>query len=185
VIKEGNIPTTWATARLKDVFIFRGGGTPDKKNPTNWNGLIPWASVKDIKGMHLRATQDSITEAGFNSSATTLAKIGDLIIVTRISPGVTTIPLVEVSINQDLKVTTPPAGMSPEFCHYLFKTIFREIIEKSSGTTVLGIRLKELGEIVISLPPLKEQRRIVAKIEELFSELDAGIDNFKRARGSS
>jgi type I restriction enzyme, S subunit len=56
------------------------------------------------------------------------------------------------------------------------------IINKSSGTTVLGIRLKELGDIKFGLPPLFEQHRIVAKIEELFSDLDVGIESLKTAR---
>ncbi len=72
--------------------------------------------------------------------------------------------------------------MPPLFVRYLFKSLSKTIIGKSSGTTVLGIRLNELGAIEFGLPPLNEQKRIVAKIEELFSELDAGEESLRKAR---
>ena len=177
-----NLPESWLTVTLGEVFRFRGGGTPDKKQTAYWNGEIPWASVKDVKGLLLSSTIDSITEKGLKASATSLAKPGDVIIVTRISPGETIIPTIEVAINQDLKVVTPEGGMPPIFIHYLFKSLSKTIIGKSSGTTVLGIRLNELGTIKCPLPPLNEQKRIVAKIEELFSELEAGEESLRQAR---
>jgi type I restriction enzyme S subunit len=40
------------------LYDFIGGGTPDKKTPLYWDGEIPWASVKDIKGKYLLNTID-------------------------------------------------------------------------------------------------------------------------------
>lgn len=44
-----DLPEGWVTAKLSDIYIFEGGGTPDRSYPAYWNGEIPWASVKDIK----------------------------------------------------------------------------------------------------------------------------------------
>lgn len=53
---------------------------------------------------------------------------------------------------------------------------------RTRGGNVPSLRKGDVEEIAFPLPPLAEQRRIVAKIEELFSELDQGIENLKQAR---
>ncbi|TVP79363.1 MAG: restriction endonuclease subunit S [Puniceicoccaceae bacterium] len=179
---ESKLPNGWADTNLGSVFTFIGGGTPDKKNKDYWNGSIPWASVKDIKSTFLRNTQDSISESGLKGSASNLAEKNDLIVITRISPGESAIATRQTAINQDLKVAKLHAGMTPVFAHYLFRSIKHSIREISSGTTVLGIRNTDLKEISFPLPPLNEQKRIVAKIEELFSEIDTGVASFQQAR---
>jgi len=54
--------------------------------------------------------------------------------------------------------------------------------KNARGTAQKGVYLKTLGQTEIWIPPLGEQHRIVAKIEELFSELDQGIENLKTSR---
>jgi type I restriction enzyme, S subunit len=53
---------------------------------------------------------------------------------------------------------------------------------QSRGTTINGVTKKQLAELQIALPPLDEQQQIVSKIEELFSELDKGIEELKTAQ---
>jgi type I restriction enzyme S subunit len=175
-------PPGWAETTLGELFDFRGGGTPDKTQSSYWNGDIPWASVKDIKGPQLLRTIDSISEDGLKNSAASVAEVDDVILVTRISPGETAVSKIRCAINQDLKIVRPPAGMAASFIRHLFRRLQPKIISLSSGTTVLGIRLNELGSINLPLPPLAEQKRIVAKIEELFSELEAGEESLRLAR---
>ena len=72
----------------------------------------------------------------------------------------------------------------PKFLFYLVQT--RRFIEEMSlcvqGALYPAVRPKDITSFYFSLPPLPEQHRIVAKIEELFSELDKGIENLKTAR---
>ena len=181
-MSDENLRPGWALTALGELFAFRGGGTPHKNQPGYWNGGIPWASVKDVKGSHLISTIDTISEDGLLNSASTLAEVGDVIVVTRISPGEAVVSKIRCAINQDLKIVRPPCGMEPDFIRFLFKTLAPQIRALSSGTTVLGIRLNELSSIPVALPPLAEQKRIVAKIEELFSELEAGEESLRVAR---
>lgn len=106
------------------------------------------------------------------NSSSRVSQDGEVIIVPRISPGKSTIAKREIAINQDLKIVKSTENISSLFTYYLFNFLERHIVDRSSGTTVPGIRLKELENIQINLPPLSEQNRIIAKIEELFSELD-------------
>jgi type I restriction enzyme, S subunit len=180
--KVQELPKGWVLAKISEVFTFIGGGTPSKDNQRYWNGGISWASVKDIKGDYLIKTINSISEVGLKNSAANLAKPGDVILVTRINPGKTIITRIATAINQDLKIVRMSSEIKPSFVKYLFCSIEHQLISLSSGTTVLGLSIHNLNEIEILLPPLPEQRRIVAKIEELFSSLDKGMASLKSAR---
>jgi type I restriction enzyme S subunit len=182
MMNKNAIPNGWEVKKLGEILNFVGGGTPDKSNKDFWNGNIPWASVKDIKGTYLTQTQDKITNTGLSNSSAQLAQAGEVILITRIYPGKTVIAKIETAINQDLKIIKPKTDIEIPFIHYLFQTIEKEIIKNSSGTTVLGIRLEKLKEIEIPLPPLSEQQEIVAKIEELLSELDQGKQQLETTR---
>lgn len=173
------LPSSWSFKTLGELFDFKGGGTPSKKNSAYWGGDIPWASVKDIKEKYLSKTIDSITREGLAGSAANLAEQGDLVLITRIYPGKAAIASRTIAINQDCKVARPRAGVDAHWAYYLFLANEREFIKRSSGTTVLGISLNDVKEISVPVPPLKDQKRIVAKIDELFSELDNGIAALK------
>ena len=72
-----------------------------------------------------------------------------------------------------------------EFFLFLFRSAAfqRQVLIETKGSAMLNIAgVKELKVISIDLPPLNEQRRIVAKIEELFSEIDKGVESLKTAK---
>lgn len=185
MIEEQNInqlPKDWKWVKLGDACSFIGGGTPSKKESGYWNGDIFWASVKDVKGDYLNSTEDTITETGLKNSASNIAEPNDVILITRISPGKSIMTNVRTAINQDLKIVKPKFKTTSKFISYYFKSIERQLINKSSGTTVLGITLNNLNEIRIPLLNLATQNILVSKIEELFSELDKGIEQLKTAQ---
>src|SRR5690606_19421186 len=89
---------------------------------------------------------------------------------------------ISVAVNQDCKIAKPKESVDLAWAYYMFLANEREFIKRSSGTTVLGIRIDDVKEIVVAPPPMEEQKRIVAKVEPLFSELDKGIESLKTAR---
>lgn len=68
------------------------------------------------------------------------------------------------------------------FLFYLLYSLKRKIEKDAYGGAQPNISSNKVEDIEIEYPPLNEQHRIVAKIEELFSELDQGIDNLKTAQ---
>lgn len=74
--------------------------------------------------------------------------------------------------------------MDKNFLYYVFQNNkFRRLIsEVAKGSNINNLKREHILDFEIALPPLPEQHRIVAKIEELFSELDKGIENLKTAR---
>ena len=68
------------------------------------------------------------------------------------------------------------------FLYYALTNITADLYAKAHGSGMVHVTKGKFEETLIWLPPLNEQRRIVAKIEELFSELDKGIESLKTAR---
>ena len=165
------LPEGWKWVYLGKMCQFIGGGTPSKSQPKYWNGDIPWASIKDVKGDYLCQTLDTITKLGVENSATNICPRGSLIVATRIEPGKTIIANIDTAINQDLKYIQ--SDIDVKFLHRYFQASKQHFISKSSGSTVLGIKVKVLQESLLPLPSQSEQQRIVARIESLFAKLDA------------
>ena len=164
------VPGNWCWVRVGAICSFIGGGTPSKRNDEYWNGNVPWASVKDIKGDYLYETVDHITEAGLLNSSSNMCEEDDLLLVTRIEPAKTIISKIKTAINQDLKIVK--SNLSPIFLHYYFKNFKHDFEMKSSGSTVQGITLSNVQNNPLPLPPMNEQQRILNTIQTLFADLD-------------
>lgn len=157
------IPENWIWCRLGEVIInLVGGGTPSKMNAAFWNGNIPWASVKDLKQKFLYDTIDKISEIAIKSSSTNLIPANNVIVCTRMGLGKITINKVETTINQDLKAVFLSNYVEQEYFYNFYKTL--KII--GSGMTVNGIKQEQLLNYPFPLPPLSEQKRIIAEIKK-------------------
>lgn len=178
-----SLPHGWARVKLGDVLLsVIGGGTPSRNNPAYFNGQIPWFTVKDMHSLRPNDAEEHISERAVQESATNIIPANTLIIATRIALGKAIKPTVACAINQDLKALITPTGINSDFLLYWIIANERTIQELGSGTTVSGIRLEVLNNLEIDLPPSAEQARIVEKIEEIFSDLDAGMAELNAAQ---
>ena len=87
-----------------------------------------------------------------------------------------------VCTNQGFKSIIPNESISSEFLYYQLKYLKKTIQDMGSGTTFKEISAKKFSTIKIIVPSLPEQERIVAQIEELFSQLDAGVETLKKTK---
>ncbi|ELN6869875.1 restriction endonuclease subunit S [Vibrio parahaemolyticus] len=164
-----DLPNGWQWCRVGNLFnTIQSGGTPSKREPSYWEGNIPWASVKDLgKSLVLTDTQDHISEEGLIAGSK-LANKGDLLICTRMGLGKIAIVSTPMAFNQDLKAVSLTKYVHTDF----FLNSYTTIKIKGTGTTVAGISQDQLLNYVFSLPPLQEQHRIVAKVDELMALCD-------------
>src|SRR5207244_1695790 len=91
---------------------------------------------------------------------------------------------VPATMNQDLKGILPADGIDPLFLAYYLRSVQRRVLDTCSkhGTTVSSINTGAFRSFNVPIAPTNEQHRIVAKLEELFSDLDAGVAALKRAK---
>ena len=166
------LPPKWKWVQLTNLSSKSfSGGTPSKANPEYWGGDIPWASIKDLSpaSEELLTTQDYITELGLQESSSKLVETGNVIVGMRMGLDKIAINRIRVAINQDLRgLYLDPELIIPEYFVKFYKTLKLE----GAGTTVKGIKANQLLATWIPLPPLGEQRRIVAKIEEVFAGVE-------------
>jgi len=86
----------------------------------------------------------------------------------------------EAVLNQHIFKVKP--YINKKFLYYLTKFFINEIKQKVHGSGMQHITKNKFEETFIPLPPLPEQHRIVAKIEELFTKLDAGVEALKKIK---
>ncbi len=163
----GRIPREWKVTDLDTLGTWRGGSTPSKSEPANWNeGTVLWLSPKDLKNSRLSSSQDKITEYALSNSGLTVFDPGDVIVVFRsgilrhsFPVAVTDMPF---TVNQDLKVLIPDPSVDRAFAFWLLKGMGPRILNKAvkAGTTVESIDPFAFYHLPVALPSLKEQRRI-------------------------
>lgn len=192
------LPKGWVEAELGEVGHWQGGGTPSKANPEYWtNGTIPWVSPKDMKTPRISSAEDNITPQAIQDSSANLVPPGTILFVTRSGILKHSLPVAvsnrEVAINQDLKALTPSDGLEPEFIARQARSKARFILRHctKAGTTVDSVDFKKLQGVSISLPPLAEQKRIVAKLDALsarsarardaLARIDSLVKRYKQA----
>jgi len=165
---------------LKEIIVFKGGGTPSKKIPEYWDGGIPWATVKDFKGKKLSETQDSISLKGLNESASNLIPKGHVIIPTRMALGKAAINTVDVAINQDLRALIPKQKIYTEYLLYAVLSLAGEIEKKGSGATVKGITQDNLYNLKIPFPEYNDQIRIATLLSRVEALIATRKNNLKQ-----
>lgn len=173
--KPYSIPDTWLWVRLVDIGDIVGGGTPKTSEVSFWeNGTISWITPADMRGLgkYVSCGMRKITNAGLEKSSARLLPKGTVIYSSRAPIGYIAIALNELCTNQGFKSVIPFNVELSEYLYYCLISQTQNIISRASGTTFKEISGGEFGQTIIPIPPLAEQKRIVAKIEELLPYIE-------------
>jgi type I restriction enzyme, S subunit len=170
------LPPGWSWSNLDDVVEIILGQSP-KSSTYNDEGIgLPFFQGKSEFG-ELHPTVQK-----WCSTPNKIANAGDVLLSIRAPVGATNIATERCCIGRGLAALHPLTEVNPLFILYLIRAFERKIAEQSTGSIFDAITGERLRKIEVPLPPLPEQHRIVTKIEELFTQLDAGVASLKKAQ---
>ena len=176
----GNLPQNWVTIKLGSVGKWKAGATPSRIISDYYGGTIPWLKTGDLNDGFITKIPEFITQKALDETSVFLNPSGSVLIAmygaTIGKVGILTFP---ATTNQAC------CACSDYFADKMY--LFYFLIANKSNFIALGgggaqpnISKEKIINLIFPLPPLAEQHRIVAKIEELFAQLDI-IENSLQA----
>lgn len=167
----------WAKTKLNRIANIIGGGTPDTKQSSYWNGGINWFSPTEVgETVYLRKSEKTISQLGLQkSSAKLLPAFKTILFTSRAGIGDVGILTEESATNQGFQSLVVNEGIDVYFLYSYSDQIKKYALKHSAGSTFLEISGKELGKIDLNIPSLPEQ----SSIGSLFRTLDDLLASYK------
>ena len=160
----------WPIRKVGALVTVRGGGTPKRDVDSYFQGHIPWVTPKDMKSWEIADAQIRITDEAVANSAANMVPPGSVLLVVRSGVLKHTAPVavsrVPVAINQDMKALICGQDVLPEYLARFLKHQEPEILSWVRATTADNYPIDKLKDLEIPLPPLDEQRRIAAILDQ-------------------
>lgn len=177
------LPSTWRWVYFGNIVEFAAGRTPPRKEVAYWNtGDFPWVCIADMAdGETVRFTKESVSvEARHNVFKREPVPAGTMIMSFKLTIGKIARLGVPAFHNEAIISIWPRVAELDPFLFRVLPDLARSATAKGAvkGAT---LNRQSLSRILVPLPPLPEQRRIVAKVDELMKLCDR-LDETRGAR---
>ena len=174
------IPNSWEWVRLGEIINYNMGKTPPRNEDIYWkNGNYNWISIADmVENGFIEYTKEKVTQYSYdNIFKGNISKKGTLIMSFKLTVGRVSILNCDAFHNEAIISIYPIIDSNNIFRNYLFKILpyistFGDTKSAIKGNT---LNSESINNLLIPLPPLQEQKRIVEKIESikpLFTEFE-------------
>lgn len=175
--KNGELPKGWKWVKLGEVSNLLSGGTPSRNNSQSFIGVIPWVKTLDLNCSVVHTTEEKISEEAFNEIRGKILPVGTVMVAmyggvgTIGKSGILGIP---ATTNQAICSILPnPDLFIPEFLHAWLILIRSEWMLYSGGNRKdPNINKSVVEQMRFPLPPLPEQKRIVAILNEQIAAVE-------------
>ena len=162
----GKLPKGWCETHIGDAFKVTLGQSPDGSSLNSIDGM-EFHQGKILFGNKYLRKSSVLT-----NSPTKIAEADTLLLCVRAPVGVVNITKQRICIGRGLCCLTPTKAINLDYAFYMLTTFQEKFESQSTGSTFKAISGSIIKNEQLWLPPLSEQHRIVAKIEELFVQLD-------------
>ena len=176
-----DIPESWEWIRFKDLVDYSMGKTPPRKETEYWsNGTLPWVSIADlVADGTVTGTKECVNSfAAENTFKGKISKAGTLLMSFKLTVGKVSILGIDAFHNEAIISIYPFVDPDKITTMFLFATL--PLLSQSGDTksAIKGNTLNSdsLDALLIPLPPIMEQKRIIDKLHELTTPLlDYGV----------
>ena len=163
-----DIPESWKWVKVGNVGSWSSGATPSRTNPAYYGGTIPWLKTGDLNDGFIKKIPEFITDLALEKTSVRLNPVGS-VLMAMYGATIGKLGILDISAttNQACCACIPYEGMHNKYLFYYLMSMRRSYIGMAEGGAQPNISKEKIVNSLIPLPPLAEQKRIVAKIEEL------------------
>lgn len=168
----------WEEKNIEQIAKVSAGGTPESTNPEYWHGNIPWMNSGELNNKRIYSTSNFITKKGLKESSTKLIPPKCVLIglagqgKTR---GTAAINYIELCTNQSIGSIHPNRSVfDSEFLYQKIDSMYEKLRSLSTGDGGRGgLNLQIIKQIKVSLPQIKEQKKIASCLSSLDEVIEA------------
>ena len=167
------VPDGWTWARLGEIGEMTIGKTPPRDCNIYWsNGELPWVSISDMRDK-ITSTREKLASTAV-SLFSKISPKGSLLMSFKLTIGKVSILGIDAYHNEAIITIKPYIDEDYKIRNYLFKILpfMSQFVQGTNAVKGETLNLKILHSLLLPLPPLAEQERIVAKVEELMEKVD-------------
>jgi type I restriction enzyme S subunit len=191
---QTKLPEGWAWSALVEIAKMESGHTPSRNHPEWWDGDVAWIGIADARerdGRTIHETFQHTNLEGIANSASRLLPAGTVCISRTASVGYVVVMGREMATSQDFVNWIPTHAVTSYWLRIIFSADREALRRFGKGSVHKTIYFPEWLSMHIAVPPLVEQRRIVAEVErrlsvveELESVVSANLQRATRLRQS-
>ena len=167
------IPEFWRWVRVKNIGEIITGGTPAKDNPSFYGQRYPLYKPSDLEqGDNTRLATDMLSEEGF--MRVRQLPINSILVSCIGSLGKVGLIKEVGSCNQQINAIIPFKVTNPKFLYFVCTSngFQADLQKRASSTTIQIVNKSRFSEILIPIPPILEQQRIVTSIIQIFQLIE-------------
>ncbi|WP_296060141.1 restriction endonuclease subunit S [uncultured Amphritea sp.] len=174
--KSFELPEGWEWVRFGSICEIERGGSPRpiKSFLTDEPDGLNWIKIGDteIGGKYITSTNEKIRKEGLKKTRKVYP--GDFLLTNSMSFGRPYITKIEGCIHDGWLRISPPDSLDKDYLYNLLSSpyVMRSFKSAAAGAVVMNLNADKVRVVCILLPPLEEQHRIVAKVDELMALCD-------------
>jgi type I restriction enzyme S subunit len=160
---------SWPAVSIAECARVVGGSTPKSTVPEYWDGDIAWATPRDLAELNSKYIADTprkITELGLKKCAAEILPENSVLFSSRAPIGHVAINKIPMATNQGFKSIIPGQQLDPSFLYWWLDAHRENLKSLGNGATFKEVSKRVVEQVKIPLPPLEEQKRIAAILDE-------------------